>query len=601
MSNLKDKLENRMLQNQLDNYLDDYGISESKLSVAFEHFCNYCMFSLNSPEVYHSDSLFHDAVHTGKSGDCAIDGIMILINDEPVTTLEEAKEAIKMKKGFTAKFFFVQAKTSDNFNSAEMLNFGYGIKSFFEDKELNANQQIKDYKEIADYIFENSISFQENPTCSMYYVTTGKWVNDANLTKIVDVQKNQLEQLNYFSAVEFLPIDQNRLMTIYKELNNSIIREVVIAKNVPFPEIKGAKQAYLGLIPYGEYLKLITDEGGALLQGVFYDNVRGYLGENPVNSEIINTLQNQATAVHFPILNNGITIVAKSLNVSGEKFKLMDYQIVNGCQTSNVLYRCRINVDSNMMIPVKIVHTESPELVNSVIRSTNRQTQVLDEAFESLKEFHKQLQEYYDTYKNKDRLYYERRTHEYDDQPGLKRHNIITLTIQLKSYMSMFLGEPHSMMRYYGELLKNNKDRIFQPDHKLIAYYTAAKTLHGVDRAMASGIVDMKKWKLYRFHILLIIQTIMSERKDVKATLRPNSREMERLCKSILDVVDNEVLFTAVLHLAEDILQKTLCEYHGPVSRGTRPILTKEFTVAMLANTEEILKEVNARTKELKQ
>ena len=435
----------------------------------------------------------------------------------------------------------------------------------------------------------------------MYYVTTGKWVNDANLTKIVDVQKNQLEQLNYFSAVEFLPIDQNRLMTIYKELNNSIIREVVIAKNVPVPEIKGAKQAYLGLIPYGEYLKLITDEGGALLQGVFYDNVRGYLGENPVNSEIINTLQNQATAVHFPILNNGITIVAKSLNVSGEKFKLMDYQIVNGCQTSNVLYRCRINVDSNMMIPVKIVHTESPELVNSVIRSTNRQTQVLDEAFESLKEFHKQLQEYYDTYKNKDRLYYERRTHEYDDQPGLKRHNIITLTIQLKSYMSMFLGEPHSMMRYYGELLKNNKDRIFQPDHKLIAYYTAAKTLHGVDRAMASGIVDMKKWKLYRFHILLIIQTIMSERKDVKATLRPNSREMERLCKSILDVVDNEVLFTAVLHLAEDILQKTLCEYHGPVSRGTRPILTKEFTVAMLANTEEILKEVNARTKELKQ
>lgn len=599
MSNLKEKLNNRMLQNQLENFLDDYGIGERVLSVAFEHFCNYCMFSLNAPEVYHGDSLFYESVHTGKSGDNSIDGIMILINDEPVTNLEEAKEAISQKKNFTARFFFVQAKTSDNFNSAEMLQFGYGVKNFFEDSELNANQEVKDYKAIADYIIDNSANFSEKPTCSLYYVTTGKWVGDINLTKIVEVQKTQLEDMNYFTNVEFQPIDLNRLMTIYKELNNSILREVVIAKNVPFPVIEGAQQAYLGLISFGEYLKLITDEGGALIQGVFYDNVRGYLGENPVNSEIIKTLENKQSQVHFPILNNGITIVAKSLNVFGEKFKLMDYQIVNGCQTSNVLYRCRGSVDNNMMIPVKIVHTESPELVNSVIRSTNRQTQVLDEAFESLKEFHKQLQEYYDTYKDADRLYYERRTHEYDDHVGLKRQNIITLTIQLKSYMSMFLGEPQSMMRYYGELLKKNKDRLFQPDHKLIAYYTAAKTLHGVDRAMANGIVDMKKWKLYRYHILLIIQTIMSERKGVKAIPRPNSREMERLCKNILEVVDNERMFTAVLHITEDILQKTLNEYRGPIGGGSGPNLTKEFTTAMLANTDVKLEEINMKVSEL--
>lgn len=595
MSNLKTKLENRMLQNQLDDFLDDYGIAERELSVAFEHFSNYCMFSLNAPEVYHSDSLFHDAVHTGKSGDCAIDGIMILINDEPVTSLEEAKQAMKMKKGFTAKFFFVQAKTSSKFESGEMLKLGYGVKSFFEDKDLKANESVKEYKAIADLIFDNSINFQENPTCVIYYVTTGRWVNDANLARVVEVQTTELKSLNYFSVVEFVPIDLNRLMTIYKELNNSILREVVIAKNVPFPQIEGAEQAYLGLIPFGEYMKLITDEGGTLLQGVFYDNVRGYLGENPVNSEIISTLKNKDTAVHFPILNNGITIVAKSLNVSGEKFKLMDYQIVNGCQTSNVLYRCRGSVDNNMMIPVKIVHTESPELVNSVIRSTNRQTQVLDEAFESLKEFHKQLQEYYDTYKDSDRLYYERRTHEYNDQPGLQRKNIVTLTTQLKSYMSMFLGEPHSMMRYYGELLKNNKDRLFQPDHKLIAYYTAARTLHGVDRAMASGIVDIKKWKLYRYHILLIIQTILGERKGVKAIPRPNSNEMETLCKNILNVVEDERLFTAILHVSEDILQKTLNEYRGPVGGGTGPNLTKEFTLAMLANTDIKIEEINKK------
>ena len=598
MSNTKEKLDNRMLQNQLDKFLEDYGIVEKDLSVAFEHFCNYTMFSLNSPEVYHSDSLFYESVHTGKGGDCAIDGIMILINDEPVTSIEEAKEAISLKKGFVAKFYFVQAKTSSNFDSGEMLKFGFGVKSFFEDKELYANQEIKDYKEISDYIFKNSINFLENPTCNLYYVTTGKWTNDINLSSVIHVQKSQIESLNYFSEIEYLPIDLNRLMTIYKELNNSILREVVIAKNVPFPEINGAKQAYLGLISMKEYLKLITDEGGALLQGVFYDNVRGYLGANPVNKEIINTLETPESQVHFPILNNGITIVAKSLNVSGEKFKLTDYQIVNGCQTSNVLYRCKSDVDDTMMIPIKIVHTESPELVNSVIRSTNRQTQVLDEAFESLRIFHKQLQEYYDTYKENDRLYYERRTHEYDDQRELKRHNIITLPIQLQSFMSMFFAEPHSMHRYYGELLKNNKDRVFQPDHKPIAYYTAAKTLHGIERAMSNGIIDLKKWKMYRFHILLIVQTIMRERIGMKTIPHANSKNIEKLCTAILDMINNDRAFVAILHISEDILQKTLKEYKGGARRNG-PNRTKEFTQSMIVNIDIKLREMNRKIEEM--
>ena len=133
----------------------------------------------------------------------------------------------------------------------------------------------------------------------------------------------------------------------------------------------------------------------------------------------------------------------------------------------------------------------------------------------------------------------------------------------------------------------------------MIAYYTAAKTLHGVDRAMVNGIVDMKKWKLYRYHILLIVQTIMSERKGVKAIPRPNSRDMERLCKNILDVIDNKKNFTAVLHIAEDILQKTLNEYRGPKGRGTGPNLTKEFTTAMLANTDIKLSEINKKIAEM--
>ncbi|WP_446719262.1 AIPR family protein, partial [Herbaspirillum sp. C7C2] len=40
----------------------------------------------------------------------------------------------------------------------------------------------------------------------------------------------------------------------------------------------------------------------------------------------------------FCVLNNRVTIVATSLTPAGNHFTLRDYQIVNGCQTSNVLH-----------------------------------------------------------------------------------------------------------------------------------------------------------------------------------------------------------------------------------------------------------------------
>lgn len=176
MNNQKKELDNRILQNQLSDFLNNYGINENNLSVAFEHFCNYCIFSHKYPEAYTSDGMFYQAVHTGKGGDYAVDGILTIINDTPVTTLEQAKEIIATQKRFSAKFVFVQAKTSANFDSGDMLKVGHCIKSFFVDKELNVNQEVKEFKSITDYIFEKSIDFVENPSLS--YLLCYHWKVD---------------------------------------------------------------------------------------------------------------------------------------------------------------------------------------------------------------------------------------------------------------------------------------------------------------------------------------------------------------------------------------------------------------------------------------
>ena len=72
---------------------------------------------------------------------------------------------------------------------------------------------------------------------------------------------------------------------------------------------------------------------------VFEDNVRDFQGDNnDVNGGIASTLNNDDSEI-FSVLNNGVTIVASSISPTGDQFTINDYQIVNGCQTSNVLYQ----------------------------------------------------------------------------------------------------------------------------------------------------------------------------------------------------------------------------------------------------------------------
>ena len=300
--------------------------------------------------------------------------------------------------------------------------------------------------------------------------------------------------------------------------------------------------------------------------------------------EIIDTLQDPNSYIQFPILNNGVTIVAKSLDQSGDKFTISDFQIVNGCQTSNVLYKCRDEIKDDLLVPVKIIHSEDVELINDVIRSTNRQTQVLDEAFESLKMFHKSLQDYYNTFKNGDRLYYERRTHEYDyDEVNIKKTNVITLPIQLNSFIGMFLGEPHSVHRYYGELLRSNSNRVFQDNHKLAMYYTSAWTLHRIENAFRKHEIDWK-WRLYKYHLAYMVRLFICRLMKIQQMPWPNSREMDDLCNKIMLAVSNERTMAAMLRQFVPILDKVETSMKSRDLNGNHCSRIKEFTVEITKN-----------------
>ena len=170
-------------------------------------------------------------------------------------------------------------------------------------------------------------------------------------------------------------------------MNQRITRQIRFDKHTILPEISGVKEAYIGILPCTEYLKLISDDHGNLNRRLFYDNVRDFQGRNAVNQEIEATIQDTEQNDRFALLNNGVTIVAGDLSTVGANFRLRDYQIVNGCQTSHIIFNNRDRITENIFLPVKVIVTRDGEVTNQIIQGTNRQTEVKVEAFESLAPF----------------------------------------------------------------------------------------------------------------------------------------------------------------------------------------------------------------------
>lgn len=321
----------------------------------------------------------------------------------------------------------------------------------------------------------------------MYYASTGVWQDDPTLLSRINVEKAALEKTNLFSKVMFRPLDAEAIKTLYRELRRKVTREIIFDKHTILPAIRDVVEAYIGLLPCTEFIKLISDNEGKLQRSLFYDNVRDYQGNNPVNKEIEQTLADASTRDKFVLLNNGITIVADSITKVGPKFRLIDFQIVNGCQTSHVIFRNQSAL-CNAYVPIKLIATTDQDVASSITKGTNRQTEVKIEAFESLSPFHKELEEFYATFgKEKPlRLNYERRSRQYASLP-IHFGQIITIPLQVACFVGMFLNEPHSTHRYYGELLDSNRTKIFLSNHSPFPYYVSGYALEFLNTLIAKG------------------------------------------------------------------------------------------------------------------
>lgn len=501
-------MKDEVLKSYINNFISENDIAEMNEAMAFEKFVNFNIVS----KLYPRDFEFED-LSTGGTDDLGIDGAAIIVNGNIINDAEEINFMLSKNGRINVIFALIQSKTSDKFDGAQISNFIFGVKSLFDDKpSITENDQIKKLRKIKEKIYSHSIDFDELPELKLYFVTTGNWKEPESIRGKV---KRELDELNkkrlFKNYVDIDFYDAERLKSTYREISRKTVKEIPFNTSITLPDIPeklNIKQAMIGCIPVAVYLNLITNEDGKLSKGLFYDNVRDYQGSNQINIEIANTLKSSINQALLPLLNNGITIISKKVDRAGTKIKLTDFQIVNGCQTSNVLFKNKDFISCDTNIIVKIIETDDQEVTNQIIRATNRQTEVKDEAFESIKPFHRDLQEYYKAKSTAitPAIYYERRSKEYVGNTKVKPWQVISLAAQIKSYVATFLVQPQSTHRYFGELLDSNKERLFTDNTDLHDYYYSALLVNRIDQYYRRHTY-IKLHKAYRYHIAFVIFT----------------------------------------------------------------------------------------------
>ena len=299
-----------VLEGFVKNFSASRGLAHLKPHELFEAFASSSVL-----RKYHQTDItdYDDAVLVGGSGDGGLDAVAVIVNGRPARTKEDIDFFVEKLRRLDVEFVFVQAKDSSRFNAAEIGNFVYGVEQFFAavfdtDPKIEFNPEVQQLIDLAREVYEQSIRMQENPKCFIYYVTSGQWVEAPDPRGRLMDGKDRLANLNIFSHVNAEPVDAELLKATYRELERGVVKEVELKRTAVFPRIDGVDDAYIGLLPGEEFVDLISTDDGELNRELFFDNVRDFQGNNPVNSDINHTLSDNILRYKFPLLNNGVTI-----------------------------------------------------------------------------------------------------------------------------------------------------------------------------------------------------------------------------------------------------------------------------------------------------
>jgi hypothetical protein len=519
----------RVVKTHLDSFVRNFGLDGMTESAQFEHFSNYAVIASRTPSPYELDD-----VTTG-DGDDGTDGIAVIIDEDIVVSEEDAASVFSgARRNHDVEILFVQAKRSDSFDLGDFLKFKESILKFVNANDYAVADDVQAAaRKVFDVAMDNVPKLRlGKPDLTARYVATGMYRQPDALESAKRDFENQLKELGLFTSVDIQFIGRDELISLWVATYSDVSAQLEMFSNAPMPAIAGINEAYLAIVRAREFVdKLLLTTDGSLRGQVFEENVRAFLGtDNPVNQSIADTLNSGVAASRFPVLNNGITIVSPDVRVQGTTLHLANYQIVNGCQTSNILFENKTALDDTVMVALKVVETTNEDVFSELVRATNSQTKVDETQFLSLRPIVKKIEQYFNTYEGQDgRLYFERRDRQYvgRDIPAIRIFNLHTAA---KCVAAMFLQRPDLSFKYPKRMYEELAPAMFSDDNREIMFYAACLVLYRLHLLVANSTLPQNMRRL-KWHILVLARTIVAG----KNVPRLNSRQIEPYCQALVE------------------------------------------------------------------
>lgn len=164
----------------------------------------------------------------------------------------------------------------------------------------------------------------------------------------------------------------------------------------------------LSVIDIYEMIKASKDSNYDLVK----ENVRDYAGPTAYNKDIAETLNSDEDRSNFLYYNNGITIICDKFSnaslINSGKYKLINPQIVNGCQTVNTIYDVLSMIGdereikrkyNNCFVMAKILIIDDPnkkQLYKNIVTYNNNQNAINKKDFEAITPKYLRLREQYE-------------------------------------------------------------------------------------------------------------------------------------------------------------------------------------------------------------
>ena len=479
----------KLLNNKLEEANErfhDYLENFSKIDAENALFMFYCLENIfKSLDLDEIENGVIDSSYRKESHDYGIDAIYITSNKE---TIENTEILDNFNEDSKFIIHIMQFKNKTGVDQSELLKFKEGINTafiennYYIDNNEFINNRMNLINEIKDCIYKKfSVSQLQIKLYIIFRGFKDNIINNRLLKKQINDTEKMLTENGYQNNYEIIDIQE--IIELSKK-GEEIIDIITYKEKLKYITDLGNNNklnGYISIINGMEIARLVKDWQTALFEA----NIRDYFRTNSINQKIFNTCVNSEESNFFWSFNNGITIVCSKVEeLSASRFKLYGIQIVNGCQTSNSLYKALHNKEEfdilnsktredltnnevkllnnlinnklieNTALLVKIIETNNSDLIYRITETTNSQIPIDIFSLSSPQDIHKNIEEFLLKYK----IYYERRINYYKNQ-GKK--NIVSIKKLFQLYVSQILIKPSQARTNPKTLFGSISEKVF--------------------------------------------------------------------------------------------------------------------------------------------